>query len=177
MNLIAQIFGLIALIIYCVSLQTTKREKLLKALIICNTFYCLQYLMLDAYAALFACLIGVVRTVIFFKYEKSNKPVKLWILLLIIGITIYSGILSYAGPISLIPIITGIMYSTAVWQQNLKIFRINCIINSLAWIFYNIQVGAYVSILSSITELISGSIAIIKLDIIKTKNKINKNES
>lgn len=167
MNLIAQIFGFIALIIYCVSLQTTKREKLLKALIICNVFYCLQYLMLNAYAALFSCLIGAVRSIIFVKYEKENKPVSLWILLLVIGITIYSGILSYNGLISLIPIITGIMYSIAVWQPNLKIFRINSVINALCWIFYNIQVGAYVSILSSIIELISGSIAIIKLDVLK----------
>lgn len=171
MNVIAQIFGFIALIVYCISIQASKRENLLKALVICNIFYSLQYLMLNAYSALFVGIIAVVRSIVFVKYEISNKRVDLWVLLLLLAITVYSGILSYDGPISLIPIITGIMYTTAVWQPNLKIFRINVLINSSSWIFYNYNVGAYVSIIACIIELVFGIIAVIRLDILKKKEK------
>lgn len=170
MNIVAQIFGVIALIVYCYTLQLESKGKILRFLLITNVFYCLQYLMLDAYSALFACFIGVVRSIIFLKFEKENKKVSVWILLLIIAITLYSGFLSYNNIISLIPIITSIMYTTAVWQPNLKIFRVNSIFNASAWIFYNFKVGAYVSIVASMIELIVGIIAIIRLDIAKQKS-------
>ena len=169
MNVVAQIFGVIALIVYCYTLQLESKEKILRFLLVTNVFYCLQYLMLDAYSALFACFIGVVRSLVFIKYEKENRKVDLWVLILIITITLYSGILSYNNVISLIPIITSIMYTTVVWQPNLKLFRVNSIFNACTWIFYNFYVRAYVSILSSIIELIVAIIAIIRLDIAKQK--------
>lgn len=167
--MVAQFFGFLALVIYLISLFKENRTTILKYILICNILYSLQYLMLDAYAALFTCIIGGLRTLTFLKFEKENKEVPLWVLLLIIGITIYSGFLSYNGFISLIPILTGVMYSTAMWQKNLKVYRIACIINSGSWIIYNYKVGAYISILSSIIESIIAIIAFIKLDILKKK--------
>ena len=122
--------------------------------------------MLDAYAALFSCVIGAVRTLIFLKFEKSNQKTPLWVLLIIVAITIYSGFLSYDGLISLIPVLAGIMYTISIWQTNLKVYRGVCIINGLVWILYNFAVGAYVSIISSFIECLAAIIAIIKYDLL-----------
>ena len=162
MNLVAQIIGFTALLIYIVSFFKEKRKTILALVLVCNVFYAFQYLMLDAYAALFSCIIGAVRTLIFLKFEKSNQKTPLWVLLIIIAITIYSGFLSYNGFISLIPILSGIMYTISIWQSNLKVYRGACIINGLVWIIYNFVVGAYISIVSSFIEIIAASVSFIK---------------
>ena len=50
MNIVAQVFGFIALIFYIITLQMNNKQNLLIFLIITNVFYSLQYLMLDAYS-------------------------------------------------------------------------------------------------------------------------------
>ena len=167
MNLVAQLFGFIALIFYVVSLQINNKNKLLKFLVITNVFYSLQYLMLDAYSALFISLVGIFRCIVFLKFENENKDIPLYVLLITLAIILYSGFLSYSGILSLIPIITGAIYSWATWQKNMKKFRIVCIINAISWLFYNFIVGAYVGALSTIIEFIFATISLIRFDLKK----------
>lgn len=167
MNIIAQIFGFIALVFYIVSLQTDNKKKLLTFLIITNTFYSLQYLMLDAYSGLFICLVGMFRSIIFLKFEKEQKEVPMYVLLVVFGIILYSSFISYNDILSLIPISMGFIYSWATWQKNMKRFRIVCIINASSWLFYNFIVGAYVGVLSSIIEFIFAVISLIRFDLKK----------
>ena len=139
MNVPAQIFGFIALILISISLQFDKRKKVLKFQALSNIFYSLQYLMLNAYSALFICFIGLIRSTIFSKYEEKNKDVPIYVLLIIVGLIIYSGILSYTNLLSIIPIFIGIIYSTFIWQKNLSKFRIASMLCSIVWIFYNFR--------------------------------------
>lgn len=168
-KIIAGIFGFIALMVYIISMQTNNKKKLLIFLIISNIFYALQYLMLDAYAGLFVSLIGMFRSMIFLKFEKEKKEIPLYVLFVIWGLVLYSGILSYDGLISLIPLATSFIYAWVIWQKNLKIFRMFCLVNALSWIFYNYVVGAYVGAISSIIELVFAIIAVVRLDLIKGK--------
>lgn len=167
MNIVAQIFGFIALVFYVVGLQLNNKKKVLIYLIITNIFYSLQYLMLDAYSGLFVSLIGIFRCIIFLKFEKEQKEVPLYVLLIIFGIITYSGILSYNGLLSLIPICMGFVYSWSTWQKNMKNFRIVCIINAISWFFYNFMIGAYVGVFSTIVEFTFAVVAIIKFDLKK----------
>ena len=169
MNVPAQIFGFIALILISISLQFDKRKKVLKFQALSNIFYSLQYLMLNAYSALFICFIGLIRSTIFSKYEEKNKDVPIYVLLIIVGLIIYSGILSYTNLLSIIPIFIGIIYSTFIWQKNLSKFRIASMLCSIVWIFYNFKVGAYIGIVPSILEFVSSFYAFLKLDIKKAK--------
>ena len=167
MNIIAQIFGFIALVLYIISLQINNKKKLLIFLAITNIFYSLQYLMLDAYSGLFISLVGMFRSIIFLKFEQEKKDIPIYVLLLIFGIILYSGILSYNTMLSIIPISMGFIYSWATWQKNMKRFRIVCILNASSWLLYNLIVGAYVGALSSIIEFIFAIVALIKFDLKK----------
>lgn len=168
MNIVAQVFGFVALVFYVVSLQINNKTKLLWLLIITNIFYGLQYLMLDAYSASFVSIIGIFRSIVFLKFEREKKDIPIYVLYVIFGLTIYSGILSYNGLISLIPLTLGIIYSWSVWQKNMKKFRIVCMINAISWMFYNFIVGAYVGVVSTIIELVFAVVAFIRFDFKKT---------
>lgn len=80
-------------------------------------------------------------------------------LLIPVGI---SAIVGYNGLLSLLPIISFIMYTVSLWKGNLKVFRIMCIITSIMWLIYNSIIFAFAGVISNIIELIGGFKAILK---------------
>ena len=66
------------------------------------------------------------------------------------------------GIFNLIPIIITLAYTYSVWQDNLTVTRLVFLIAAFIWIYYNIKVGAYVSIVGNMFEIISGITALIR---------------
>lgn len=163
MNYIAQILGFIALIFIVLSYQNTKKERFLLIQIFANIFFGLQYLTLKAFSAFCSSVISLIRTIIFFKYEKKNNKVPIIILIIILLIITIFGIITYEGIYSLIPIIIALAYTYGTWQEKLKLTYTIGIIASILWIYYNFLVGAYISIIGSIFELFASLIGLIKV--------------
>lgn len=163
MNYIAQILGLTALIFMCLSYQKNNKKEFLSVQIIANIFYGLQYLLLGAFSALSTNIVSIVRTSLFYKYETTNKKISFSILVVFEVLIIILGIITFEHYHSIIPIFIACIYTYGTWQKNLKLTYFIGIIASILWIFYNFIVGAYVSILGSIIELISSLFGFIKI--------------
>lgn len=173
--IIAQIIGTIALIVLMLSFQKNKKEILLKYQIISSFLYALQYLFLKAYTGSLMNIICAVRNFIFNKYD--NKKVPIYWLIIVIFLMITFSLITYIGPISLLPMIAVVLYSVALWGGNLKIVRFVEVISCTFYIIYNINVLAITGLISTIIELLSALVSIYKFDI-KTKkyNKYNNLE-
>lgn len=163
MNYIAQIFGFFALILLVLSYQNTKKEKFLLIQIFANIFFGLQYLSLKAFSAFCSSIISLIRTLIFFKYEKKDKRTPLLILIIILVVISIFGALTYEGIYSLIPIVITLAYSYGTWQKKLKLTYTIGIFAAILWIYYNFLVGAYIAIIGSIFELLASISGLIKL--------------
>lgn len=161
---LAQILGLIALIILSLSFQNNKKETLLKYQVFSSLFFALQYLCLNALTGFFMNLATMFRNIIFKKYD--NK-VPLRYLIITILIMLILSAFSYNGIISLLPTIAVINYSIAVSQKNLTITRIVEVISCILFIIYNIKVLAITGLISTIIEMIFVLIAIYRFDINK----------
>ena len=155
-------FGFIALGFYVYSIQFSDKKKLLILLGIANVFYSLQYLMLNAYTALYVCIIAIVRSLIFLKYEQQNKKMDLLPLIALLIPISLGAFLGYSNILSLLPIVSTSLYTISLWKGNLKRFRIVCIITSTMWLAYNIVIFAFAGIISNVIELIGGFKAINK---------------
>ena len=137
---------------------------------LCSTvLYALQYLVLGAFSAVATNLIGTVRDYIFYVYAKDNKDIPKLIFFIFILIVIVSGIFTFNGFISLIPIFLSILTTYSIWQNNMKKYRGITVMITALWVIYNLSVGAFVSSIGSIISLVSAIIAIIRLDIKKKK--------
>lgn len=163
MNVVALIFGAIAVILYAVTLLSNKKKTILIFLILTNIFWSLQYLMLNAYSGLYMCVIAIIRTVVYLKYENSNRKVDLFTMLVFIGLYIFGGVLAYDGIISMLPVVGTCIYTIYLTGDNIKRFKYVCIGDAIFWIIYNVFVQAYVGILSSVVEIITASYSIYKL--------------
>ena len=135
--------------------------------ILANIFYGIQYLLLNAYSALASNIVSIVKTGVFYKYEKNNKEISLYTLLIFEIMIIVLGIITFKNIYSIIPIFIASIYTYGTWQKNLKITYSIGIIASILWVFYNFIVGAYVAIIGSFFELFSSIIGIIRLNILK----------
>ena len=169
MFILAQILGAIALLILFLSFQKNEKQTLLKYQIGSSIFFAAQYLFLQAYSGCLMNLTCMVRNILFRKYEGKNIPI--YFLVLVIFIMIVLSLFSYVGPISLLPCIACVLYSYGVWQNNLKITRKIEVISCSLYIIYNINVLAYVGLISTLIELISTLIAIYRFDIRKKDYK------
>ena len=161
---IGQIMGVIALIILIISFQINDKKKLLKLQIFSSLFFALQYLFLRALNGFLMNLMTCIRNIIFKKYKSVIS-----LIIVIIAMVVLS-IFSYNGIISILPAIAVILYSIAIYQDNLKITRIAEVISCLLFIIYNIKFYAISGLIATILELIFAVVAIFRFDI-KRKGK------
>lgn len=173
--ILAQIFGLLGSIAMLLSNWQKTRNKVLTLLILDSICYFIQYILLGALSGAFTNVIGLIRTIIFKykdKYKVLDNKIILFIILLIYLIV---GIITYDGIISTLPVIAAIIYTSVLWQDNLKIIRIGTFIMILACFIYNIAVEAYTGAVVEGILLISSVLAIIKLDILNEHHRKKSN--
>ncbi len=165
--ILAQCFGVLALVSWIFSVLQTKRFKILKFQNFANMFYATQYILLGAYPAACMNLISMLRGIMFNSFDKKKQEISFKILILFLLVIIAIGFATFQNIYSLIPIIITSLYSYSVWQKNLTVFRIIFVIAASGWFIYNFLVGAYVSLIGNGLELIFGISAIIKHDFMK----------
>ena len=156
---IAQLFGIIALIVLMMSFQKNQKDTLLKYQIFSSLLFALQYLFLNAISGCLMNLMTMVRNLI---YKKFDDKIPILYLVLIIICMIILSLASYNGIISLLPTLAVILYSIALWQSNLTITRVTEVISCLLFIIYNIKVLAISGLISTFIEMFSAMIAIYK---------------
>ena len=171
MNILAQFFGALALLILIISYQQTVRKRFLFLQIFSNAFYSLQYLVLNAHTAMLTCIVSVFKTLIFYNSNKNDKDTSVLTLISLEIIYIIIGVFTYTSLYSLIPIVIACIYTYGTWQKELKITYIIGFISSVLWVIYNIIVGAYVSVISNFFELFASLIGFVR--IFKVTNKDN----
>lgn len=174
MNIMAQIFAIIALIFMFFSYQKKSKKDFLFLQIFMNIFFGIQYFLLNAFSALVSNIISIVKSAIFYKYETENTKIPFSIFCIFEFIILISGILTYNGLFSIIPIIIALMYTYGTLQNKLTNTYKTGVLAAVLWIIYNYLVGAYASIIGSIIELISSIVGLIRLTNNKDKNFLMK---
>jgi uncharacterized membrane protein YoaK (UPF0700 family) len=158
--IIAQIIGLVILLITVVGIQYKTKEKILLSQIIANTLVAIQYFLLDAITGGVIAIINILRTIAFYYYKRKNKKPSVVLLSIIIIIAITAGVLTWQNIYSTIPIIATIIFAFGLWQDNTKKLRICAVSANTIWTIYNISVMAYTGALYEFLQGVSGIISI-----------------
>jgi len=75
--------------------------------------------------------------------EKLDFSILVITLLLIIGLTIFT----YQGPLSLLSVIATLITTFALWQKNVKRYKILGIISGILWLIYNVVIFSVMGII------------------------------
>ena len=168
---IAQFFGFLAIITCFMSYQKTNKKDFFIVQLITNIFYGVQYLILHAYSGCISSVISLLKNILFYNLEKRNKKISIYFLVIFGMAFIVGGIFTYEGIYSVIPVFIHCTYTIATWFKDLKITYTLSLGTSILWIIYSFIVGAYVSIIASIIELIAGILGLRKLALERKKEK------
>lgn len=82
--------------------------------------------------------------------EKSDLMILIITVLLIITLTIFT----YNGPLSLLSVVATLITTFALWQKNVKMYKILGIIAGVLWLLYNVFIMSIMGILLELSVVI-----------------------
>lgn len=160
MNISAQIVCVAAILVWSLSIQNKKIEKILFFQFLANLLYYLEYFLLGATTAVFMNIISAFRCYVFYYKNKHNQPISKTYLFIFMLLVIIIGYFGYTTPISIIPVLLTLLYTICSWLKDATWSRIALLLAAFAWIFYNFHVGAFVGIIGNMIEISSGIISL-----------------
>ena len=166
MNLLAQIFGIFAVISFLLSYQQKKRNNIIIWNAMSRCLYIIQYFLLGAFEGAVLDILGTVSSVLAQKKEKRFIGQYSKAVFILINLAILSaGLALYENVFSLFPIIGVILHTSAFWIDEEKIIRRVSFLGSPFWLVYNLASHAYGSSIGDILTMISIGTAIYRYDI------------
>ncbi len=166
MKILANIIGILAVVLFVLSYQQKTRRYIVITNILSRVFYVTQYMLLFAFSGAAMDLTGLLVSLLAHKKDKNfiSKHIKLWVvasLLFIVAV----GLLFYKDIFSILPIIAVIFEVGALWLTKEKHIRIVSLLSTPFWLVYNILCGAYGSAVGSVLAMVSIVSAFIRYDI------------
>lgn len=167
--IIAQILGIIALIITVICYQLNSHKKILICQIAASTLFSIDLFLLGAYTGTLLNIIGICRGVVFYqreKYKWANSKLVPAFFMVAAAVCVA---VTYKSPVDLIPLI-GIESTTiALYVKNPKYIRLFTLPSPPSWLVYNVVNGNIGGIMNEIFVFTSIIIAMIRYDIPKRR--------
>ena len=172
---LGQAFGILALICTVVSMQLKRKKHLMILQTASEAFIVAQYFVKGAFTGSFMAIVSFIRDLIFTKYEKRRTP--LWILIIIYIIMTVLTVVSWAGPLSLLPFIGSLIYAWSLWYGKVKWIRLGNAVGNSPYLVYTILTGNYALFIMTLFEVLAAIIGFIRIDVLGKKKKLNKKGS
>lgn len=168
MPIAIRVLGITALILGVIPFQFKKHKQIVLCKMVSETLFAIQYFLLGAFTGAWMDLISGLRNFLFYKFvekKRSTLPVILIFSLFILMI----GVLTWAGPISLLPLIAKLLTTVSYGMKKERLLRFITLPSCLFWIAYNSLVGGWEAMIADMLSLGSILIAIYKFDLRRPK--------
>ncbi len=169
MYVVAQFFGLMAITLWILSVQNKKQVKILEVQLLSNVFFCLQYLFLNAYTAAVLYVVAIFRSYIFYINRKKYNHISIWWLIFFLVLVVVSFLVTYEDWYSILPTLVIGLCTVATYLENPKYIRGLFLIIPIFETWYNLIIGAYISIIGSVFEFFSGIVSMLRYSNKKSK--------
>jgi len=163
--LIAQGFGLCAMIaLFCIYQQKSRRNLLICKLL-ADVFWVVHYFLLGAYGGMVPNFVGIFRELTFIQRDKkrwASVPV-IPVLFILANWTI--GFASFSSAINILPIAASTFVTISLWLRNPVLTKIISAPVSLTFLIYDLFVGSWIGVINE-----SLAICSIILSFVRKKN-------
>ncbi len=162
MYILSQVLVGLADLLYICSMLTKKKTGLLLFLLVSDILFALHYLCLDAMTGSITIFIDVVFLIAVYLIEKfgNKKYVPIAVILAMIG-TIITCIFTWAGPISLLPLFSMLIYLFGMIFSNIIFVKGGAMCRNILNIVYMILITSYVGAGLEFALMISAIVGII----------------
>lgn len=160
---IAQLIAVVICVVACGSYFAKKKSIYLFLQLIVNLLYGTQYLLLGQLSGTVSNGVSSTKYIYFIYKQKVKKENTKTELLIFLALSVVLGVLAIDSWFSVIPIVTSLLFTYAIWQKSEITLRAVVIFCNVLWVIFNICAGAYVSAVYSFAEMVFATITMIKL--------------
>ena len=170
MFIVAQIIGILLIILNVISMQLKKKKNIVFVLLLINLLAAINLMMLGSYTGSIICFFAVIQIIINNIFERKDKEIPKVILGIYIIISIICGVITYKTIFDVLPIISSILFTITIIQKKEKNIRRIHLINMSLWVVYDFISAAYTNVISDSITLVSDLVGIYRFDIRKNDN-------
>ena len=161
---VAQVFGVIGLILSILSMQMKTKKNIMIMLLLLNLASALNFLFLDSITGCLICFFAVFETYINYLYDSKGKKIPIYVIAFYILLNLVLGLISFKSLIDIIPIVCALLYITTVCTKSESKIRKLMFSNQALWLIYDINSKAYMFAITNILTLISIVVAFFRFD-------------
>lgn len=173
--IISQIITILYFAILSLSYLLKDRKKILLANFVAHIGQTTAMAMLNGYTGAAMSIVMMLRdlTLLIQESKKSrgkdiNKKLDLVILIITVLLMVILTIFTYNGPLSLLSVVATLVTTFALWQKDVKTYKILGLIAGILWLAYNIFIMSIMGIILELILVICSIVGYIK-DIKKEK--------
>ena len=159
---IGHFIGICAAILSFFTYIQKTRKKVVLIKLSCDCLWCLHYFLIGAYSGGAINIVNISRdTVVYYREDKAWAKSKLWLAAFLI-FTFISGMLSWQGYISLMPMIGSFFGVLGIYQSEPRKISLVTLPGIILWLIYSIFVFSPQSIICNIISITSVAIALFR---------------
>ena len=158
---IAQILGVITIIISVMIPHMKTKIRLLSLNLVCNVVQLSEFAVIGALTGIAGDISATIRVLVLFVFAKKCKRAPVWILFALITAHIIIIAVEWQGWLSVLMILP-IASIYGQWQEKMQIIRITAIITSVGFGTYSLLSGAYTGAINDLMIITSTSFALWK---------------
>ncbi len=165
--ILAQILAIVACTLNIVSMQCKKRKSILFFLIIGNVVGALGLILLKAYTGALIQFVFGLETLVNYILEIKHKKNTSLLVTFYIVLSIVASAITFKNWIDIIPLVSAILHTITIIQEEEKRIRIINLSSLVLWIPYYIVFYAWANLATCLAILISNIVSIARYDIKK----------
>lgn len=171
--IIAQILGLTATVILCLSYMVKDKKKFLLVSFFGDIVYGLTFIFVNSWGAGLISLLSCVQSLCFYLFDKKNKKMPKTMAFVFILMFVVAGALDFGSYWDLIPIFTYACFTIALYFEDVESIRLMYILPNVLQIVYDFMVMAYANAIEDGVET-TILIVVSVISFIKTRKTTGK---
>ena len=160
--LIGQIFGFAAMATGIIMYQFKRHRTIMLLMMLCAGLWCLHFICLGKYTAVFMNLLNVVRSVLYSFRGRKWADSRL-IPAAVCAASLAVSVLTWEGPLSLLPAVASVSATLAGWQTDTRKLKLLTIPVCLCWFTYNVFGRSYAGMANETFVLVSVFISLYRI--------------
>lgn len=162
--IMSQVCVFVAVLSLALSCCTKNRLLILVFALLNSVFYGLQYLFLKEYSGAVLNFIGIVRAIWFFINDKLKVKKKYTLISLIVclALLVAGEIYTFNKWYSILPLVATVLYTLAVWQTSIKLYRWAIVPIEIIGVTYNIMCHSIFGVIFESILLIVAIVSVIR---------------
>ena len=167
--LIAQGFGLCAMIaLFCIYQQKSRR-KLLICKLLADVFWVVHYFLLGAFGGMVPNFVGIFRELTFMQRDRKRWASLPFIPVIFILANWTIGFSSFSSPINILPIAASTFVTISLWLRSPALTKIISVPVSLTFLIYDLFVGSWIGVINESLAICSILLSFLRQRYAKTK--------